>query len=133
MSTDAKGGFTEPTYEGIPLSNLRIDSIEWSAEAAEHIRTRTRRYPDRKEFDLEPEWATEAALDPKRLVALTSTSSIEVIGYSSSAPPRETGESGRVLTVWIAPIDLSAGTWTGRTACQGNERDRKIYKERAND
>lgn len=55
-------GLRAAQYGGIPIRGLRIDSIEWTDERAEHIRTRTKRIGP-GEFDIEPEWATEAALD----------------------------------------------------------------------
>jgi hypothetical protein len=133
--SDQKGGAPEPTYEGIPLSQLPIHEIDWE-HRAEHIRTRTKRYPDKPEFDIEPEWATEACLDSKRLIATTTKPdgtpgmSIEVIGWSPSAPGKEAVAGGRVLKVWIVPKDpkdLSAGSWWGTSACDGNEDDRNAY------
>jgi hypothetical protein len=53
----------EDTYDGIRVSELHIDSVEWTPEQADHIRTRSKRYQDA--LDIEPEWATEAVLDPK--------------------------------------------------------------------
>ena len=51
------------TYEGRPLDELPVNEVDWS-HRGDHIRTRTKRYPDRpEEFDVEPEWATEAALE----------------------------------------------------------------------
>jgi len=83
-------------YFGIPLSELRIDALNWSAERAEHIRTRKERYGP-NEFDIEPEWATEAALEPNRIVGLAGglSQSIEVIGHSEGAQA--------LLKVWLYP------------------------------
>ena len=117
-------------YEGIPLDELRIETIRWTSAAAEHIRTRRHRYPDRmNELDIEPEWATEAALDPDRLVATTGGRSIEVIGRSVSAPPRGARGTGRVLKVWLVPEDLAEGTWLGASACAANQRERRAYRD----
>ncbi len=116
-----------PTYEGIALSELRIDEVDWF-HRGEYIRTRTVRYPDRLEFDVEPEWATEAATDPLRLVSTTGGKSIEVIGWSASAPGLQEGEQGRVLKVWLVPKDLSHGVWWGASACDGNRSNRNEYE-----
>ena len=74
-----------PTYRGVPLDELRIESVEWTDAQAEHIRTRTTRKGS-TELNIEPEWATEAVFDPDRIVGLPgSGQSIKVIGYSESA------------------------------------------------
>lgn len=78
---------------------------------------------------MEPAWATEAALDPERIVRTTDGKSIKVIGRSVSAPARSEGALGRILKVWIMPKDLAEGEWWGTTACDANDRDRSIYKE----
>jgi hypothetical protein len=120
----------EEEYGAIPLRQLGIEAIHWTEEAATHITTRTARYPDRDELDVEPEWATEAALDPHRLVALTGGLSIEVIGWSPSAPPREGDVSGRVLKVWVIPDDArGGGSWLGASACAANRQERQRYVE----
>src|SRR5437588_12772060 len=74
----------ESLYRGVPLAELRIESVEWTEERAQHIRTRSAR-KETIELDIEPEWATEAVFDEGRIVAITSGDSIKVIGYSSSA------------------------------------------------
>lgn len=110
-------------YRGIPIRGLRIDSVEWTEERAEHIRTRTKRYGE-NEFDIEPEWATEAALDVDRLAGpALSGDSLQVVGYS--------GSCRRVLKVWLYPKDLEQGEWYGASACEANRTNRRIYKERA--
>lgn len=117
------------TYKGVPVSELRIDSILWSEERSEHLRTRTARYPGRNELDLEPEWATEAGLDPHRIVSLTGGLSIEVVGWSPSAPRREGEAGGRLLKVWLIPDEQTEGGWLGASACPANEFARKKYEE----
>ena len=116
-------------YYGVPLEELRIDSVHWTEEASSHIRTRTVRYPGRPELDLEPEWATEAALEPFRLVSTTGGVSIEVLGWSRSAPPREGEAGGRILKVWIVPGGQGVGVWEGVSACGANRTDRRTYQE----
>ena len=54
-------------FDGIPLSELPIDEVAWSEERAKHIRTRAERKGP-AEINIEPQWASEAALDPNRLV-----------------------------------------------------------------
>lgn len=78
---------------------------------------------------MEPEWATEAALDPDRIVRLTGGKSLEVVGSSSSAPPRNRGERGRILKIWIVPKSLEEGDWWGASACEANSIERRAYKE----
>lgn len=121
-------------FEGIPYPDLRIDSVDWS-HRAEHIRTRSGRYGE-SEFDVEPEWATEAALDDRRLVgAGTSNGSVQVVGRSGSAPGREPRATGRVLKIWLVPKEHppSSGDWWGASACDGNEADRREYERHAED
>ena len=104
------------------IQGLRIDSIEWTEDRADHIRTRTKRIGP-GEFDIEPEWATEAALDTDRLAGPANTGeSLQVVGLSTSC--------GRVLKVWLYPKDLEAGDWYGASACEANETNRRRYRER---
>jgi hypothetical protein len=73
---------------------------------AEHVRSRSKRYGT-GEFDVEPEWATEAALDRHRLAGpSTIGESLQVVGYSTAC--------GRILKVWLYPKDIEAGEWYGR-------------------
>lgn len=108
----------EPTFEGIPVDELPIVAVDWLYRA-EHIRMRSKRYPG--DFDVEPAWATEAALDPGRLVDIASEGSIVVLGFS--------GEAGRVLKVWLVPKDdmPSSGEWWGASACAANDSNTKDY------
>jgi hypothetical protein len=100
---------SEETYDGIPVSELRLDSVEWSPEQADHIPTRSKRYPGA--LDIEPEWATEAVLDPKarlgRDPASKTGESIRATGWSAGA--------GRVLTVILfTTAHPPAGEWAWR-------------------
>jgi hypothetical protein len=54
-------------FDGIPVGELPIDEVAWSDERAKHIRTRAERKGP-AEVNIEPLWASEAALDPSRLV-----------------------------------------------------------------
>ena len=56
----------EDTYDGIPISQLPIDEVDWE-HRGEYIRTRSKRKGP-EEFDVEPEWATEAVMDPRAVV-----------------------------------------------------------------
>ncbi|MEX2375072.1 MAG: hypothetical protein WD942_05730 [Dehalococcoidia bacterium] len=107
-------------YEGIPLRDLQIYDIDWT-HRGEHIRSRSWRAPG--DFDVEPAWATEAVMDPFRLVRTTAGLSVEVVGFSNRC--------GRVLKVWIVPKDMEAGAWWGASACQASRRDRREYEEAA--
>lgn len=111
----------EPNYRGVALEDLRISRIRWTEARAEHIRTRSARYGP-SEFDVEPEWATEAALDASRLVELPAKgNSIQVIGFSRSA--------GALLKVWLYPEEMTSGRWLGASACKANRRDIRRYEE----
>lgn len=115
---------SEETYDGIPVSELRLDSVEWSPEQADHIRTRSKRYPGA--LDIEPEWATEAVLDPKarlgRDPASKTGESIRATGWSAGA--------GRVLTVILFPTaHPPAGEWLGVTSWTTKGRDLREYEE----
>jgi len=109
-------------YFGIPLERLRIESVYWSSDRSDHIRTRSERYGP-NEFDVEPEWATEAVMDTNRIVAPAAANSdaLEVIGFSPSA--------GELLKVWIYPEGLEEGRWLGASASKANSTDRRNYKE----
>jgi hypothetical protein len=112
-------------YLGVRLEELQINDVEWTIEGADHIRTRVERYGS-GEFNVEPEWATQAALDPNRVAGLTAGYRLVVIGWSASAPGPE--GRGRLLKVWIYPKDLTTGSWLGVSACAANEKDRKAYE-----
>lgn len=113
----------EETYDGVAVPDLRIDSVEWTRGQAGHIRTRSSRYAGA--FDIEPEWATEAALDPARRFCLDPGSKtgegIRVVGRSEMA--------GRVLTVILIPEEHPpAGAWLGVTAWVARGRDLRDYE-----
>lgn len=125
---DGLGPEPEELFDGIPYPDLPIDAIDWQ-HRADHIRKRSiRKGPH--EFNLEPEWATQAALDSRRLVSPgSSETSVEIIGFSADAPSRGAQDaSGRVLKVWVVPKEIPpVGDWWGASACDANEQDRRDY------
>lgn len=104
-------------YRDAPLDRLAIREVDWT-HGAEHLRTRSERHPG--DTDIEPAWATEAALEPRRAVAATEGTSIQVVGWSESA--------GRLIKVWLVPKDLERGEWWGASACAANRRDARNYR-----
>ena len=113
----------EETYDGIAIPDLRVDSVIWTAAQAEHVRTRSSRYPNA--VNLEPEWATEAAIDPKRRFGLDPASKtgegIRVVGRSATA--------ALVLTVILIPDEHPpTGAWLGVTAWVTKGRDLRDYE-----
>jgi hypothetical protein len=111
------------TYDRIPYSRLRIERVDWW-HRENHIRRRSARKGRPTEVDVEPEWATEAAMDQYRLVGDSGSRSglsVRVIGRSPSA--------GRVLTLVLVPKHRPpAGEWWGATAWAANERERRAYR-----
>ena len=110
-------------YDGIPLPELPIDEVDWR-HRGDYIRTRSSRRGPR-EFDVEPEWATEAALDERRKVARDTASksgrAIRVVGWSDGAR--------RVLTVLLVPKGHAGdGAWWGVNAWAANSRDARHYR-----
>jgi len=70
--------------------------VDWT-HRADYIRTRSQR-KGRPEFDIDPEWATQAALDPKLRVGdgrSESGETVRVVGWSALA--------NEVLTVLLLP------------------------------
>lgn len=65
-----------------------VERIEWDAESAHHIRTRSARYDSA--LDIEPAWTTEVVADPDRLVdepdpRSAHANSVRIVGYSPTA------------------------------------------------
>ena len=121
----------EETYDGVPYADLVFTEVDWS-ETTEHIRTRSSRTNRLDEFDVEPEWASEALLDPDRLVGSggsTSGLSVKVLGWSESAPAYKGAGLGRVLKVLVVPKDHPPTyRWWGATAMDANDKDRRRYE-----
>lgn len=87
------------------------NTLWWDPADAEHILTRSTRYPGG--YDIEPAWTQEAAADTHRIVREPDPKSrvgyTRLIGYSHTA--------GFVLTVIIDPHDDSGVTaWKTRGA-----------------
>jgi hypothetical protein len=114
----------EEAFDELPVAALRIDSVEWLPEQTDHIRTRSKRYPGA--FNIEPEWATEAVLDPRARIGLQPASktgeAIQVTGWSAGA--------GHVLTIILLPAaHLRDGAWLGATSWATKGRDLRDYWE----
>jgi hypothetical protein len=122
----------EPHYRGRRLIELQLITISWSAWSAHHLQTRTERYPDvPDELDIEPEWATEAALDPEAFLSLTKENDLRVTGWSRSAQSAPwSGRSGRVLRVILKPVDIDEGCWSGITAAPASQQAAEWYWRR---
>jgi hypothetical protein len=114
----------EEAYDDIPVAELRIDSVEWLPEQTDHIRTRSKRYSGA--FNIEPEWATQAVLDPRARIGLHPASktgeAIRVTGWSAGA--------ARVLTIILLPaVHPPDGAWLGATSWTTKGRDLRDYWE----
>jgi hypothetical protein len=85
------------------------ERIEWSEEAASHIRARSARYADT--VGIEPEWTTEAVNDPNRLVdepdpKSAHLNSVRTVGYSPAAR----------MVITVAALRAADGTLRGASA-----------------
>jgi hypothetical protein len=120
---------TMPAFRGVPLDRLRIDVIEWDEGSSWHIKNRTRRKLGQDERDIDPTWATEAALDPNRIVAVANPlpgrarpPALLVVGKAESVE--------LVLKVWILPKEpdgLRTGEWLGRSAAEATGAMKERY------
>lgn len=117
---------SEAGYDGIPYGELRFVHVDWT-HRADYIRTRRDRKGTPAEFNVEPEWATEAVIDdPKAVVAPTpgskSGATLSVVGYSSGA--------SRLLVVTLLAKDEPAGdSWWGVNAWAANDSAERRYRE----
>ena len=116
------GGAT--TYDGVPYRRLPIDAVDWR-HRGELLRRRSVLAGRAGELDVEPEWATEAALDRGRLVGDGGGASglgVRVVGRSVS--------SGLLLTVVLVPKRRPpTGEWWGATAWVADEAQRRAYRD----
>jgi hypothetical protein len=106
-----------------------VTLINWPDWCVHHIRTRTDRYPDNpEELNIEPEWATEAALDQYARLSLTRENDVRVTGWSPNAPAAVWSErQGRVLRIILKPIDITDGYWSGFTAVPASQKAAEWY------
>ena len=113
----------EDSYDGVPISELTIDAVDWE-HRGEYIRTRSKRRQG--EFDVEPEWATEAVVDPSAVIrrdpASLSGQGIRITGFYTSADS--------VLTVILIPKEHPPrSAWWGVNSWAANARDKREYWE----
>ncbi|MGH3902761.1 MAG: hypothetical protein ACRDTE_00950 [Pseudonocardiaceae bacterium] len=98
--------------------------VRWTQTRVEHIGTRSDRYADA--IDIEVEWTDEAVADPRAVVSdpdqRSHTGAIRIVGYSPAA--------GFVLTVVAARIDDEL--W-GVTAWKTTGAERRSYQEAHDD
>ena len=96
--------------------------MRWTRARAEHIATRSRRYPDA--IDIDVEWTSEAAADPRMMIndpdPRSGTGAVRIVGYSPAA--------GFVLTVIAVRIE---GELWGVTARKTTGAERRVYPVRA--
>lgn len=64
------------------------ETIAWDDDAAEHLRTRSTRYPGA--MDIDPAWTLDVVNDPERLVdepdpRSVHANSVRIVGYSPAA------------------------------------------------
>lgn len=88
---------TDAAFFGVPPQSLPIDDVDWQ-HRGDYLWTRSSRKPG--DFDVEPEWATQAVFDENRKIAAPDPASktgetIRVLGYSQSV--------NRVLAVVLRP------------------------------
>ncbi len=95
-------------------------TVRWTQARAEHIASRSHRYPDATDIDVV--WTREAAADPKAMVSdpdpRSNTGAVRIVGYSSTA--------GFLLTVIAARVD---GELWGVTAWKTTGAERRSYEE----
>ena len=122
----------EPHYRGYRLRDLEVVDVMWSEWSEGHLRTRRARYPDdQDELDIEPEWASEAALDPEGWLSLTKENDLRVTGWSPHAYPASWSyRQGRILRVVLKPIDIDDGFWKGVTAAPASREAAERYWRR---
>ena len=101
---------------------------EWSQDAIGHIRDRGERKGDGQP-GVQPEWATEAARDPRGRCVLAEKEGCEdgmwIYGHSPSAPPHYPG-LGAVLKVLVRYHAVS-DRWRGHTAAYAKQSVHRRY------
>lgn len=110
-------------YRGVDLHDLLVESIFWPESRVAYIRARSSRR--RGDVDIEPEWASQAAFEPRRIFAALSrpdgreSRSLTVVGRSDLA--------GFIVVVWLIPIELRTGEWIGVNAAKAGRRWVRAY------
>jgi uncharacterized DUF497 family protein len=98
--------------------------VRWTQARADHIATRSQRYPDAT--DIELAWVAEAAADPRAMVSdpdpRSKTGASRIVGYSPTA--------GFVITVIALRLDEEL--W-GVSAWKTSGAERRDYQEAADD
>jgi hypothetical protein len=113
---------TDIDYYGLSLSELVIEDVDWT-HRGDYIQQRSRRHPG--DFDVWPEWATEAVFDEERLLGLDPASKsglgIRVVGKSQQA--------NRILVVTLIPKSFPTidGSWWGVNAWIANTKLQRRY------
>lgn len=98
--------------------------MRWTQTRAEHIATRSQRYPDA--VDVEVAWAAEAATDANATISdpdpRSVTGAVRIVGYSPAA--------GFVITVIAAHVE---GELWGVTARKTTGAERRTHQEAHDD
>lgn len=96
--------------------------VRWTKARAEHMATRSDRYPDAT--DIEVQWTQEAVADARAVISdpdpRSRTGAVRIVGYSPAA--------GFVITVITRRLD--DGLW-GVTAWKTGGAERREYYEEA--
>lgn len=104
-----------------------MDNVEWNAESADHIRTRSQRYGG--VVDIEPDWTNEVVNDPDRLVDepdpnSAHLNSVRTVGFSPAAQ----------MVITVVAIRGRDGVLHGASAWKTTGAVRRQYLEgRADD
>jgi len=99
-----------PCHErGCHTLSYVMERIEWSDEAASHIRNRSVRYSEA--VGIEPKWTVEVVNDPNRLVdepdpKSAHLNSVRTVGYSHTAR----------MVITVAALRAADGTLRGASA-----------------
>jgi len=99
-------------------------SVRWTQTRADHIATRSQRYPDAVDIDVA--WATEAAADANATTSdpdpRSRTGAVRIVGYSPAA--------GFLITAIATRIE---GELWGVTAWKTTGAERRTYQEAHDD
>jgi hypothetical protein len=125
LDTRSSSLATHHAWRGVvETTTLMRVKVRWTQERVEHIGTRSDRYPDA--IDIEVEWTDEAVADPRVMFRgpdpKSHTGAIRIVGYSPAA--------GFVVTVIAVRIDDEL--W-GVTAWKTTSAERRSYQEAHDD